>query len=309
LRRFTLLTIITAVLVVGFFLFETHPFQRQAAPPPVTENEAIKQTADQQLADTKIAEFPILKKQQQQLEKIRRARNAGLKGVIPERIKIPAIDVDATVQAKGELENGEMAVPADDHITGWYEPGYKPGSAGSSVIAGHVDSKKGPAVFFYLTNLKKGDEVHVIGKEGKELTFVVSEIHAYSAEEAPIRQIFGASDKPILNLITCTGTFDHDRQTHPDRLVVTTELQEKEPEIPPAPTKVKMSTNSLSWHAVRDERIIGYRVYKIRDNQKELITSVAAFERKSISIDDADAEYAVAAVNVDKTESNLAKAK
>ncbi len=50
-----------------------------------------------------------------------------------------------------------MEIPADDHITGWYEPGYEPGSAGSAVIAGHVDSKKGPAVFFYLTDLEEGD--------------------------------------------------------------------------------------------------------------------------------------------------------
>lgn len=301
--RLTILTIITGMLVIGFILLEGNPFQRKPAPPPSTETEQT--SAQPQYSNQKVAEFPILVKHQQMLDQIREERKKQMEGIIPDRIEIPAIDVDATVQPKGELENGEMEVPADDHITGWYEPGYEPGSAGSSVIAGHVDSKRGAAVFFYLTDLEEGDEVYVTDKAGKKLTFVVKEIHAYPAEDAPIRQIFGASDKAVLNLITCTGTFDHERQTHPDRLVVTTELKQDDPKLPPAPTEVKKSANTLSWHAVRDEAIVGYRIYKVEREKKELVTSVAAFERKSIAIDDQDATYAVTAIDMDEQESEM----
>ncbi|WP_175074371.1 class F sortase [Terribacillus sp. AE2B 122] len=186
-----------------------------------------------------------------------------------------------------------------------YEPGYGPGSAGSSVIAGHVDSKRGPAVYFYLTDLEEDGEVYLADKAGKKLTFVVKEIHAYPAEDAPIRQIFGASDKAVLNLITCTGTFDHERQTHPDRLVVTTELKQDDPKLPTAPTEVKKSASALSWHAVRDDAIVGYRIYKVEGEKKKLVTSVAAFERKSIAIDDLDATYAVTAIDMDEQESEM----
>ncbi|WP_038559256.1 class F sortase [Terribacillus saccharophilus] len=303
--RLTILYLITGVLVIGFFLLEMNPFQRQAAPPPTTETKTEQTSTENEFSAKKVAEFPLLEKQSQKLDQIREERKKQMEGIVPDRIEIPAIDVDATVQPKGELENGEMEVPADDHITGWYEPGYKPGSAGSSVIAGHVDSKKGPAVFFYLTDLEEGDEVYITDKDGKKLTFVVKEMHAYPAENAPIRQIFGASDKAVLNLITCTGTFDHERQTHPDRLVVTTELKQDKPKLPQAPTEVKKSTNALSWHAVRDEDIVGYRIYKLDGEKRELVTSVAAFERKNISIDNQDATYAVTAVDMDEQESEM----
>jgi sortase (surface protein transpeptidase) len=46
-------------------------------------------------------------------------------------------------------------------MAGWYALGPRPGDPGSSVILGHVDSRRGPAVLFRLRELRRGDEIKV----------------------------------------------------------------------------------------------------------------------------------------------------
>ncbi|UOQ45381.1 sortase [Halobacillus salinarum] len=244
-------------------------------------------------------------------------------GIVPAHIKIPAIDVDTNVHKVGILDNGQMGVPDDTVNVGWFEPGTKPGSTGNAVIAGHVDSYEGPAVFFYLKNLKKGDEVHVTGKEGKKLTYVVKALESYPYDNAPIKDIFGHTDKKRLNLITCTGTFDHDTDNHLERLVVFTELKEpkedkqqaeikdeqNQPEKLKAPDHVEVSGTFVTWHAVRDKQVIGYRVYRSKDGENfEKVASVSSYERKNYTDPHAsEYTYYVTSVDQDGSESDPSK--
>ncbi|MYL35273.1 sortase [Pontibacillus yanchengensis] len=92
------------------------------------------------------------------------------------------------------------------------------------MLAGHVDDKTGPAVVFDLKDLSAGDQIYVTDEDGKKLTFEVNKVVAYPKDEAPLREIFGPSNKQNLNLLTCTGTFDHSIQDHEERLVVYTSL-------------------------------------------------------------------------------------
>jgi sortase A len=144
--------------------------------------------------------------------------------IIPVRIQIPSIKVDAMIENVGILDNGQMGVPEVEKNVGWFEPGYKPGQNGSAVMAGHVDNKTGPSVFFYLKTLKKGDKVLVTSEDGRTLSFVVTNIASYKTEESPIDYIFGKTVKPRLNLITCTGNYNRKTDQHEKRLVVFTEL-------------------------------------------------------------------------------------
>ncbi|RSK25939.1 class F sortase [Bacillus sp. HMF5848] len=147
-------------------------------------------------------------------------------GIVPERIVIPSIQVDASVSSVGLLEDGAVDVPEETDITGWFEPGAKPGAYGNAVIVGHVDSYKGPAVFFHLKKLKPGDEILLYGEhDSTPLRFVVTEKKAYPYDQAPISHIFGYTPKQQLNLITCTGFYDRKTNTHLERLVVTAELK------------------------------------------------------------------------------------
>ncbi|TVT28998.1 class F sortase [Salinicoccus cyprini] len=146
-------------------------------------------------------------------------------GIVPERIEIPAIDVDASVKHLGLLDNGEMAVPESLHDTSWFEPGYKVGAPGNSVIAGHVDDTVNPGVFKQLHTLEPGDEIIVHGESGKKLTFKVYDKQLFDADKAPVQEIFGYSHRSLLNLITCEGPYNYDVGGTPNRWVVYTELE------------------------------------------------------------------------------------
>ncbi len=155
---------------------------------------------------------------------------AEQKGIKPVTLEIPAIGVTSDIENVGELENGQMGVPEGVDNVGWFEPGTLPGNRGSSVMAGHIDSLTGPAVFYKLDQLKKGDEVVVKDAEGKSLTFIVTKTERYPRKDAPIDEIFGFSYGSRLNLITCTGEFNRKAKTHEERLVVYTELADQDSE-------------------------------------------------------------------------------
>ncbi|WP_226670120.1 class F sortase [Metabacillus litoralis] len=146
--------------------------------------------------------------------------------IIPAQISIPSINVEAQIEEVGLLENGQMGVPEDFNQVGWFKDGVMPGEHGNAVLAGHVDSKTGPAIFYDLEELVEGDEIIVRDKDGKSLTFVVYDKKSYKIESSPVDKVFGFSYRSQLNLITCTGTFNREKGTHEERLVVYTVLKE-----------------------------------------------------------------------------------
>ncbi|KEP26247.1 MULTISPECIES: class F sortase [Bacillus] len=144
-------------------------------------------------------------------------------GIVPAEIAIPAIDVKAKVEKTALSKDGSMGVPKHTDNTAWFEDGPKPGDKGNAVMNGHVDNKWGPSVFYRLKDLKKGDKVIVMSSSGKKRTFEVTKVQSYPREEKP-NAFFGYAFTRNLNLITCTGTFDHAAGTHEKRLVVFTQL-------------------------------------------------------------------------------------
>lgn len=151
---------------------------------------------------------------------------ADTEGIVPYSIEIPALKVNTEIEKVGTLKNGQMGVPKGFDTVGWFGEGAKPGAPGNAVMAGHVDSKTGPAVFYKLEDLEEGDEVIVKDKDGKSLTFEVTGKESYERKTAPVDKIFDYSYGSKLNLITCTGNFNRDEGTHEERLVVYTELKE-----------------------------------------------------------------------------------
>lgn len=144
--------------------------------------------------------------------------------VTPSRFRIPALGIDTSVEGVGLRSNGNMDVPTNIWNVGWLNTGIQPGDIGNAVIDGHKDSVKSTAVFWDLGKLVVGDRVYVSDVLGNELTFEVIEVGSYGLNDAPLSQIFGASDERRLNLITCDGNFVKSQYTYDKRLVVYTRL-------------------------------------------------------------------------------------
>ncbi len=87
----------------------------------------------------------------------------------PVSIDIPAIGVRSSLLHLGLNPNGTLQVPplfAEPSEAAWYKYSPTPGQAGSSIIEGHVDTYKGPSVFFRLGALVPGDTVNVTLADG-----------------------------------------------------------------------------------------------------------------------------------------------
>jgi hypothetical protein len=137
----------------------------------------------------------------------------------PDRIRIASIGVDAPLEQLGLNGSGALQVPADFQHAGWYTGGAAPGEVGPAVIAGHVDTVNGPAVFFRLRDLKAGDVVEV-SRGGTWLAFRVVGSQRFPKAQFPAADVYRPTPVPELRLITCGGDFDHSRRSYYDNIVV-----------------------------------------------------------------------------------------
>ncbi len=145
----------------------------------------------------------------------------------PITLRIPKIGVDAQVESVGLDSTGAMATPTTAFRVAWYDGGPLPGQPGNAVIDGHLDSRiYGMAVFWNLGKLAPGDKVEVEMPGKRWLTFVVERVAVYPYDDAPLDEIFGPSQVPHLNLITCSGIFDRSSHNYDRRRVVYTRLDD-----------------------------------------------------------------------------------
>jgi LPXTG-site transpeptidase (sortase) family protein len=138
----------------------------------------------------------------------------------PRRVEIPAIGVSAPVIALGLRRDGTLEVPRDYGDTGWWTGGPEPGERGAAVIAGHVDSKSGPAVFHRLDELERGDEIRVHRRDGSVGRFVVRGSERHPKARFPTRRVYGRTPGPTLRLVTCSGDFDTATGHYTDNTIV-----------------------------------------------------------------------------------------
>jgi sortase (surface protein transpeptidase) len=127
---------------------------------------------------------------------------------VPARIEIPRIGVTSALDRLGRAADGTVEVPSRWGVAGWYAPGPRPGDPGSAVILGHVDSKRGPAVFFRLRELRRGDEIRVIRADGAVVRFTVERTERHDKRRFPTEDVWFPSLTPALRLVTCGGEFD-----------------------------------------------------------------------------------------------------
>jgi hypothetical protein len=148
-----------------------------------------------------------------------RATTPVLDAAAPVRLQIPSIGVSTNLVPLGLNPDGSMQVPTKWEEAGWYARGPRPGEDGPAVIAGHVDSTSGPAVFFRLHDLRAGDQVLVTRADHSVVRFVIDGLQQFPKASFPTAAVFGATPGPTLRLITCTGAFDETARSYLDNLV------------------------------------------------------------------------------------------
>jgi len=150
------------------------------------------------------------------------SRGPSLARSLPVSVHIPAIGVDSTLLHLGLNANGTGQAA-------WYKYSATPGQIGSSVIEGHVDSQKGPAVFFRLGALHPGDTIDVKLADGVTAVFRVTGVREYAKTRFPAKAIYGATNFAALRLITCGGAFDYATGHYLSSTVVFASLASSQP--------------------------------------------------------------------------------
>ena len=155
-----------------------------------------------------------------------RARNTLTQApipVTPEYVRIPSLGINAAVEQVGQNGGGNMAAPKHFDAVAWYKLGSRPGDAGNAIIAGHLNNSLGlSGVFEDLSTIQLGSEIVIVG-EGREIRYVVREMHVYGANDAPASAIFSTAGPSRLILITCDGAWDSGVRSYDKRLVVVAE--------------------------------------------------------------------------------------
>ncbi|MEV4614026.1 class F sortase [Kitasatospora sp. NPDC049258] len=127
----------------------------------------------------------------------------------PTRLRIPVIGVDAPFTPLALDGEGRLQPPPDGdrNLAGWYRDGAAPGQRGAAIIAGHVDNRQGPAVFYRLGSLRRGDQLEVLRADRATAFFSVDAVEVYPKKDFPDRKVYAATRDAQLRLITCGGGF------------------------------------------------------------------------------------------------------
>lgn len=142
----------------------------------------------------------------------------------PIKLEVPTLQIEATIIPVGLTPEGDMEAPSNVEQVAWYKLGPKPGEMGSAVLAGHLDGENGEkGVFYNLNELKKGDEISVQMQEGEKQRFTVKGSKIFNSED-DASEVFLPADGKYLNLITCNGEWDKEKENYEERLVVFAEL-------------------------------------------------------------------------------------
>jgi hypothetical protein len=141
----------------------------------------------------------------------------GAEFALGDRLVIPSISVNATVNGATVGPEGAMPDPKGYFNAVWYDFKYHGGiggyTDGNLVLAAHVDCARcheggtsGLALFYYVKNLAAGADIQYFSHDGSVHNYRVRSVASYApgADWGAILST-GAAD---MTLITCGGTWD-----------------------------------------------------------------------------------------------------
>lgn len=129
---------------------------------------------------------------------------------VPTAVRVPSLGLAEDLVPLRRQQDGTLEVPERYGDVGVWSAG------GPVVLAGHVDSTDGPAVFFRLRELAPGDAV-VLETAGAPRAYVVARVEQHAKDAFPTFEVFTGEG---LRLVTCSGAFDRRAGSYRDNLVV-----------------------------------------------------------------------------------------
>lgn len=138
----------------------------------------------------------------------------------PVAVRSSATGIDSNLLKVGLNADGSIEVPTTYSQAAWYSLGPTPGALGPAVIIGHVDSYRGPGVFFNLGATRPGQMIAVTRADGTTANFRVDAVNSYTKDQFPTDTVYGPINYAGLRLITCGGTFDKQTRSYDNNTVV-----------------------------------------------------------------------------------------
>lgn len=140
---------------------------------------------------------------------------------VPLRLEVPRIGVRTSLMSLAKNADQTVETPPLSRArqAGWYRLGPSPGSRGAAVIIGHVDSVRGPAVFYRLGELRPGDLVSVLRADGRTAVFRIDSVERVDKNRFPTQRVYGDPGYAAIRLVTCGGRFDRASGHYTDNVI------------------------------------------------------------------------------------------
>jgi hypothetical protein len=143
--------------------------------------------------------------------------------VSPNAIEIPKLGAKAPIIDVNTVPGGELDVPVNPKVVGWWDAGAKPGARkGTAILAGHINYAGVDGVLAKIGSLNPGDTVYIDGlNKGKNtrLKFSITGVRTYNKKVLPYKEIFDQKSVGRLAIVTCGGSFDAQTGNYLDNIV------------------------------------------------------------------------------------------
>jgi sortase (surface protein transpeptidase) len=141
---------------------------------------------------------------------------------VPVRVRVASVDLRMPVAPKGVAKDGQMALPPRPSTLGWYRFGPAPGEAGSTVLAGHVDTRRhGIGPLARLREVEAGAAVTVLLSDGRLMRYRTVSVRSVDKQSRALASVFDRDGRSTLRIVTCGGEFDRDAREYEENVILT----------------------------------------------------------------------------------------